>query len=77
MIDYSINIFFSFSADQTCDKGTACLFLPEMDLDYDLSLCEDVYGFNKSDIAKHIDFTNLYYGADRPDGARVIFVNGE
>ena len=53
------------------------MFLPQMDIAYDLGMCQAVFGFNQSEIYGKIDFTNLYYGADRPDGARVIFVNGK
>lgn len=66
-----------FGYYQTCDKNTTCFFLPQIDLAYDLQLCQDVYGFKQNDVFKHIDFTNLYYGADKPDGARILFVNGD
>ncbi len=40
--------------------------------------CADIYGpkFNQILLERGINFTNEYYGADKYQGSRVLFVNG-
>ncbi len=68
--------FFSLS-DQTCDKGTKCIFSKYVDLDHNLRMCSEVFGLKPNEIERRANFSNAYYGADHPKGSRIVFVNGK
>ena len=63
-------------SDQTCDRGTPCLFSNHMTLDKSLRICSEVFAISAEDVYKRIAFTNSYYGSDQPGGTRILFVNG-
>ncbi|XP_038049369.1 thymus-specific serine protease-like [Patiria miniata] len=63
---------------QTCDADTNCMFLDLVDLDWWLQVCKDIFGVELgSEVLDHVDFTNSYYGADKPWGSRIVFANGD
>ena len=68
--------FFTLS-DQTCDKGTKCIFSKYVDLDHNLRMCSEVFGLKPNEIERRANFSNAYYGADHPKGSRIVFVNGK
>lgn len=39
-------------------------------------LCPVLFGISQHSLPGHINFTNTYYGADRPQTHRVLYVNG-
>jgi len=70
-------IMFSFSTVQTCDKKTKCLFTTRLALQYELIVCQQVFGVDTKIVQERVNFTNAYYGADKPRGSRIVFVNGK
>ncbi|XP_013421400.1 thymus-specific serine protease [Lingula anatina] len=65
-----------FGYYQTCDEGSRCLFSHQMDFQSNLDICQSVFNIPGEEVARRVDFTNAYYGADRPKGSRIVFVNG-
>lgn len=63
--------------DQTCDEGTSCPFSRLLTLESNLVICRDIYKISPSSVPNFVEFTNEYYGANRPKGTRVLFVNGK
>ena len=71
-----------FGFYQTCEIGSICFYtqglnlLPDMD-----DFCKVDYGIAQEQIARSIDATNAFYGADRPDlahnASRIMYVNGD
>ena len=70
------NVNFNFISDQTCDKGSECIFSHYMDLDHYLRWCSEGFGLEPDNIMRSASFTNAYYGSDHPKGTRIVFVNG-
>lgn len=65
-----------FGYYQTCDEGTSCPFSRLLTLESNLVICRDIYKISPSSVPNFVEFTNEYYGANRPKGTRVLFVNG-
>lgn len=65
-----------FGYYQTCDVGTSCPFSRLLTLESNLVICRDIYKISPSSVPNFVEFTNEYYGANRPKGTRVLFVNG-
>jgi serine protease 16 len=62
---------------QTCETQEDCVFAVGLDtLDKELDLCEDLFGIGRDEVTDNVAASNLCYGADRPGGSRVLFVNG-
>jgi hypothetical protein len=40
-------------------------------------MCEAVFGIKQDTVDANIANTNSFYGADRPQGSRILFVNGQ
>ena len=47
-----------------------------MTLDFSLRICSEVFAVAPEEVFKRVSFTNAYYGADKPKGTRIVFVNG-
>ena len=73
----SFSLFSSFFTDQTCDKGTSCVFSKRITLDTYVDMCQVLFSISPAEVSKRVLFTNAYYGGRRPRGTRIIFVNGE
>lgn len=67
-----------FAFYQTCEVGSNCIFTQGLStLASFTNVCEDAFGISPEQVAKRVDFTNNYFGADNPAGSRVFFVNGD
>merc|ERR1711871_991030 len=77
-----------FGFYQTCDPGTGCPFTQKphiSNVESNFELCAAIYddGSHQSmqeqgkRTTKAIAFSNLWSGADKPAGSRVLYVNGE
>jgi serine protease 16 len=67
-----------FAFYQTCEPGTKCLWTKGLNtLDQQLSLCKQVFGIPAASVESRVNFSNLYWGGDRPSGSRVLFPNGQ
>jgi len=67
-----------FGFYQTCETGSACFYTQGLsDLESEMSFCAAQFGISKDAVAENIRYSNTYYGADRPEGTRVLYVNGE
>lgn len=65
-----------FGYYQTCeDEG--CPLSRWLTLRSQVDLCAQVFGISASSVKGAVDFTNDYYGADRPKASRIFFVNGD
>uniref|UniRef100_UPI00398EDDF2 LOW QUALITY PROTEIN: thymus-specific serine protease n=1 Tax=Pristiophorus japonicus TaxID=55135 RepID=UPI00398EDDF2 len=65
-----------FGYYQTCeDEG--CPLSRWLTLRSQVGICGGVFGILPGRVQSAIDFTNDYYGADRPASSRIIFVNGD
>ncbi|XP_074646567.1 thymus-specific serine protease-like [Tubulanus polymorphus] len=65
-----------FGYYQTCDQNTDCIFSKYMTLQPNIDICTMVFKIPGYLVDKRIQFSNDYYGADRPKGSRIVFVNG-
>lgn len=67
-----------FGFYQTCEKGSECFFTQGLaDLDSQMGECNSQFGIPAAAVAQNIANSNTYYGADKPEGRRVLYVNGE
>lgn len=67
-----------FGFYQTCEVGSECFYTQGLStLETEMSFCKDDFGIPSDLVADNIDFSNDYYGADHPEGSRVLYVNGE
>lgn len=66
-----------FITDQTCEVGSQCPFSHGLDLTRDLTFCKDAFGVSEKSVFQQANFTNDYYGSDKPKGGRILFINGE
>jgi len=66
-----------FAYFQTCDPGTPCPFSPLVDIASQTDYCVEAFGIDPTLASAKVDFSNLYYGSDQPDGSRIVFVNGK
>ncbi|XP_051900016.1 thymus-specific serine protease [Pristis pectinata] len=65
-----------FGYYQTCeDEG--CPLSRWLTLQSQVDICAQVFGISANSVQSAVDFTNDYYGADRPKSSRIIFVNGD
>ncbi|XXQ34913.1 Thymus-specific serine protease [Plasmodiophora brassicae] len=64
-----------FGYYQTCE-GRNCIFSKRMTLRSNTDLCSALFGVDLDNLDARIDFSNDDYGADRPAGSRILFVNG-
>lgn len=46
-------------------------------LQFQTQVCPTVFGISQHSLPRRIAFTNVYYGGDRPQTHRVLYVNGE
>lgn len=40
-------------------------------------VCQQVFDIDAKMVQERVNFTNSYYGADKPRGSRIVFVNGK
>jgi pimeloyl-ACP methyl ester carboxylesterase len=67
-----------FAFYQTCEVGSKCLWTQGLNtVDQQLRVCKDVFGISAAEVKSRVDFSNFYWGADKPSGSRVLFVNGQ
>ena len=67
----------SFSV-QTCEANTSCVYSTLLaDLPHYLDICFDVFGIPEKKVYQGVAFTNSDYGGKKPNGSRIVFVNGE
>merc|ERR1719433_1835271 len=67
-----------FAFYQTCEVGSECFFTQGLaDLSSQMSFCETEFGLSEAAVGSNVDYSNAYYGAAGPVGARVVYVNGE
>lgn len=64
-----------FGFYQTCEDAR-CPFSGMLTLEAYTRLCPVLFGISQHSLPGHINFTNTYYGADRPQTHRVLYVNG-
>ncbi|KAM3830348.1 thymus-specific serine protease [Vipera latastei] len=65
-----------FGYYQTCEDPH-CPFSPQMNLEYQLDICAQVFNISYRNVSEAVSFTNNYYGADHPKASQVLFVNGD
>jgi len=65
-----------FAYFQTCDPNTICPFSPLVTLESQTQYCSQLFNIDPTLVQSKVDFSNLYYGSDNPDGSRIVFVNG-
>ncbi|KAM4640595.1 thymus-specific serine protease [Discoglossus pictus] len=65
-----------FGYYQTCEDKS-CPFSQLITLKSQLDLCSQVFQIPTEFVSQAIQFTNEFYGADRPKSSRIIFVNGD
>jgi hypothetical protein len=67
-----------FAFYQTCDPGSNCPFTQGLnDLASNTNLCRIAYGITPDQIQKRVDWSNTFWGAGKPAGRRLMYVNGE
>ncbi|XP_059371171.1 thymus-specific serine protease [Carassius carassius] len=64
-----------FGFYQTCED-TSCPFSRMSTIQSQTELCSRIFDIPKDHLPVHIDFTNQYYGGNRPQTQRVLYVNG-
>ncbi|KAK7172248.1 hypothetical protein R3I93_004533 [Phoxinus phoxinus] len=64
-----------FGFYQTCED-THCLFSRVSTLQSQTELCSRLFSIPQDSLPARIDFTNQYYGGNRPQTHRVLYVNG-
>ncbi|XP_031554719.1 thymus-specific serine protease-like isoform X2 [Actinia tenebrosa] len=65
-----------FGYFQTCDPKTKCVFSKRVNLLSDLDICQEVFGVKPKSVQERVNFTNQYYGSNKPRGSKIIFING-
>ncbi|KAG8448823.1 hypothetical protein GDO86_015771 [Hymenochirus boettgeri] len=65
-----------FGYYQTCEDPS-CPFSTLLTLQSQLDLCSQVFQVPTESVLQSVQFTNEFYGADRPKSSRIIFVNGD
>uniref|UniRef100_A0A671SXE4 Thymus-specific serine protease n=1 Tax=Sinocyclocheilus anshuiensis TaxID=1608454 RepID=A0A671SXE4_9TELE len=64
-----------FGFYQTCED-TSCPFSRMSTIQSQTELCSQIFDIPQEHLPVHIDFTNQYYGGNRPQTQRVLYVNG-
>jgi len=64
-----------FGYYQTCE-GEDCIFSQKLNLDFNVAICDQLFGFSSHNVQERINFSNDYYGSDQPRSSRIVFVNG-
>uniref|UniRef100_A0A8C1QUB5 Thymus-specific serine protease n=1 Tax=Cyprinus carpio TaxID=7962 RepID=A0A8C1QUB5_CYPCA len=64
-----------FGFYQTCED-TSCPFSRMSTIQSQTQLCSRIFDIPQDHLPVHIDFTNQYYGGNRPQTQRVLYVNG-
>ena len=71
-------MIFLFFSVQTCNANTSCVYSTLLaDLPRYLGICFDVFGIPEKKVYQGVAFTNSDYGGKKPNGSRIVFVNGE
>jgi len=66
-----------FGYFQTCNANTSCVYSTLLaDLPRYLGICFDVFGIPEKKVYQGVAFTNSDYGGKKPNGSRIVFVNG-
>lgn len=66
-----------FGYFQTCEANTSCVYSTLLaDLPHYLDICLDVFGIPGKRVYQGVAFTNSDYGGKKPNGSRIVFVNG-
>uniref|UniRef100_A0A672QVN6 Uncharacterized protein n=1 Tax=Sinocyclocheilus grahami TaxID=75366 RepID=A0A672QVN6_SINGR len=65
-----------FGFYQTCED-TSCPFSRMSTIQSQTELCSRIFDIPQEHLPVHIDFTNQYYGGNRPQTQRVLYVNGK
>eukprot|EP00050_Salpingoeca_kvevrii_P011084 m.12573 g.12573 ORF g.12573 m.12573 type:complete len:498 (-) comp3244_c0_seq2:128-1621(-) len=67
-----------FAFYQTCEVGSRCFFTQGLaTLATQEDFCVSTFGIPTDKVARNVNYTNVYYGADKPAGSCVLYVNGE
>lgn len=67
-----------FGFYQTCEIGSKCFFTQGYNtVNQSVSNCEAEFGVPAAQLYRNIEYTNSYYGADKPAGSCVLYPNGE
>mmetsp|Transcript_97031 Transcript_97031/g.256396 ORF Transcript_97031/g.256396 Transcript_97031/m.256396 type:complete len:474 (+) Transcript_97031:2-1423(+) len=67
-----------FGFYQTCVQGSQCFYTQGLaTLDEEMSFCGSMFNIPNDVVTSNIAYSNAYYGADHPQGSRVLYVNGE
>ncbi|KAK3284619.1 hypothetical protein CYMTET_7739 [Cymbomonas tetramitiformis] len=67
-----------FGFYQTCEVGSQCFYTQGLDtLQDNMAFCTEIFGIEPSTVASNVNYTNVYYGALKPVGTRVLWPNGE
>lgn len=62
---------------QTCELDSDCPFAKGyVLLEDEISMCASLFNISAAEVAINVNFTNLLYGADRPETSRTFFANG-
>ncbi|KAI7800555.1 thymus-specific serine protease [Triplophysa rosa] len=64
-----------FGFYQTCEDDS-CPFSHTINLQSQAELCSQLFNIPQYSLPVYIDFTNQYYGGNRPQTQRVLYVNG-
>lgn len=61
----------------TCEANTSCIYSTLLvDLPHYLDICFHVFGIPEKKVYQGVAFTNSDYGGKKPNGSRIVFVNG-
>lgn len=62
--------------DQTCED-TTCPFSGMVTLQLQTKVCPVAFGISQHSLPGRVAFTNAYYGGDKSNTQRVLYINGE
>eukprot|EP00656_Telonema_subtile_P052738 TRINITY_DN7427_c0_g1_i1.p1 TRINITY_DN7427_c0_g1~~TRINITY_DN7427_c0_g1_i1.p1 ORF type:complete len:488 (-),score=107.04 TRINITY_DN7427_c0_g1_i1:108-1571(-) len=67
-----------FGFYQTCEVGSKCFYTQGLVLLKDMDgFCTSQFKISAADVAKNIEDTNTFYGADHPKATRIFYPNGD
>jgi len=67
-----------FGFYQTCETGSDCFYTQGLaDVGSEMGFCGGAFNLSRTAVEANIEYTNAFYGADKPAGQRVLYVNGE
>mmetsp|Transcript_85057 Transcript_85057/g.214338 ORF Transcript_85057/g.214338 Transcript_85057/m.214338 type:complete len:572 (-) Transcript_85057:397-2112(-) len=67
-----------FGFYQTCADGSNCPFTKGYNtLAFNVDQCQELFDISPQQVARNVEATSKFYGGDRPNSTRVLWVNGQ